>query len=153
VSVVQTLAVVDYAIRVSEPKTAKGRPAFALDVRTVAVLRQHKVRQTEERLAVGPGWEDTGLVFTTVAGGPIHPERFSDWFDQHIVRGGVRRIRLHALRHTHATLALGAGVHPKVVSERLGHANVSITLDLYSHVTDSMQVEAAERISKLVFGT
>jgi integrase len=66
--------------------------------------------------------------------------------------GHVRRIRLHDLRHTHATVALGAGVHPKVVSERLGHANVSITLDLYSHVTETMQAEAAERIAELVFG-
>jgi integrase len=91
-------------------------------------------------------------VFTTAAGSPIHPERFSALFDQHVAKAGVGRIRLHDVRHTCATLALAAGVHPKVVSERLGHANVSITLDLYSHVTETMQVDAAERIAALVFG-
>jgi integrase len=101
---------------------------------------------------VGPGWHDAELVFATTTGTPIHPERFSDWFAQHTARAGVRRIRLHDLRHTHATLALGAGVYPKEVSERLGHSNVSITLDLYSHVTETMQQDAAERIAALVFG-
>ncbi|MEI2817055.1 MAG: tyrosine-type recombinase/integrase [Microthrixaceae bacterium] len=65
-------------------------------------------------------------------------------------KADVPRIRLHDLRHTHATLALAAGIHPKVVSERLGHATVGITLDLYSHVTDSLDKEAAETIAALV---
>lgn len=64
---------------------------------------------------------------------------------------GLRRIRLHDLRHTHATLALAAGVHPKVVSERLGHATVAFTLDVYSHTVPALQAEAADRIASLIF--
>jgi integrase len=71
-----------------------------------------------------------------------------------LVRGsGLPRIRLHDLRHTYATLALQADIHPKVVSERLGHATVSITLDTYSHAIPALQEDAAERVAKLLFGS
>ena len=78
--------------------------------------------------------------------------RFSNWFDARVKAAGVPRIRLHDLRHTHASIALAAGIHPKIVSERLGHATVSITLDTYSHSIPALQEEAAERIAALVFG-
>ena len=85
-------------------------------------------------------------------GGPLHPKTFSYYFAKHAKRLGLPPIRLHDLRHTHATLALRAGVHPRVVQERLGHANVSITLDTYSHVHLDMQAVAAARIAALVTG-
>jgi integrase len=75
--------VVNYEVVVSEPKTAKGRRSLALDPATVAALRQHRARQAEKRLAVGPRWHDSGLVFTWPDGRPIHPHRFSKWFEQH----------------------------------------------------------------------
>jgi integrase len=75
--------VVNYDVVVSEPKTAKGRRSLALDPATVAVLREHRTRQVEQRLAVGPGWHDSGLVFTWPDGRAIHPQRFSNWFEQH----------------------------------------------------------------------
>lgn len=74
-------------------------------------------------------------------------------FDLHVSRSGLPRIRLHDLRRTWATLALKAGVHPKVVSERLGHASVAFTLEVYSHVVPGMQAEAAERVAGLIFGS
>ncbi len=104
-----------------------------------------------QRLAAGPAWEDSDLVFCRTDGTPIHPDYFSHAFTRIVETSGLPRIRLHDLRHTHATLALQAGIHPKVVSERLGHANASITMDIYSHVTPSMQEEVAELISGLVF--
>jgi integrase len=79
-------------------------------------------------------------------------DRFTDWFQERVKGAGLPRIRLHDLRHTHATLALQAGIHPKVVSERLGHSNISITLDTYSHAIPAMQEEAAAKVAKLVFG-
>jgi integrase len=113
---------VNYRVVVSEPKTAKGRRSLALDQVTVAALREHRRRQLEERLAVGPRWEDSGVVFTWPDGRPLHPERFSRWFEQHARAAGLPRIRLHDVRHSYATAALAAGIPAKVVSERLGHA-------------------------------
>lgn len=90
-------------------------------------------------------------MFCGVDGAPLHPDTITATFQAIIRNLDVPRIRLHDLRHTSATLALKAGVHPKVVSERLGHATVGITLDLYSHVLDGMQAEAAEQIGAAIF--
>jgi len=73
-------------------------------------------------------------VFTWPDGSPIHPQRFSSWFEQHAQAAGLPRIRLHDVRHSYATAALAAGIPAKVVSERLGHANIAITIDTYSHL-------------------
>jgi integrase len=151
VAVRQTLISVEYGVQLSEPKTAKGRRSVALDPQTVAILREHRKHQVEERLAWGPAYHPSELVFTREDGFHIHPERFSDMFEARVRRAGLPRIRLHDLRHTHATLALAAGVHPKVVSERLGHANIGITLDTYSHAIPALEEEAAATVAALVF--
>ncbi len=132
------------------PKTAKGKRTVALDDDTVAALRTHRLRQAQERLALGDAYADHGLVVADAAGGPIHPKSLSYYFVRESRRAGLPEIRLHDLRHTHATLALRAGVHPRVVQERLGHANVSITLDTYSHVDLAMQAAAAARVASLI---
>jgi integrase len=94
---------------------------------------------------------DSGYVFAKEDGTAYHPDVVSRFFRQAVKRALLPEIRLHDLRHTHATLALRAGIHPKVVSERLGHATVSITLDTYSHAIPAMQEEEAARIAELVF--
>jgi hypothetical protein len=104
------------------------------------------------RLAVGPKWQDPGLVFSWPDGRPIHPERFSRWFEQHARAAGLPKIRLHDLRHSYATAALAAGVPAKVVSERLGHANIAITMDTYSHVLPGLDAEAAGTVARLILG-
>jgi integrase len=124
-----------------------------LDAGTIAALKSHRASQLEQRLALGAGWRDHDLVFTKVDGSPLHPERFSREFDRRVLRWSLPRVRLHDLRHTWATLALEAGVPAKVVSERLGHANISITLDVYSHVNEAMGAGAAERVASVIFGT
>ena len=85
-------------------------------------------------------------------GTPIWPRTFSRSFDKHIHDAGLPKIRLHDLRHTHATLALAAGVHPKVVQERLGHATIAITLDTYLHAIPAMREDAATKIAALLDG-
>jgi integrase len=150
--IVQTLGIVDYELSFGEPKTAKGRRSIVLDGMTVAALRSHRVRQLEERLAVGGEWTDQRLVFCAPSGDPINPQRFSQWFAQHARHAGLPSIRLHDVRHSYASAALEGGIHPKIVSERLGHANVGITLDTYSHVSPTMQRDAAERVAGLIFG-
>lgn len=103
-------------------------------------------------LLMGAGYQDHGLVFCHPDGRPYHPERFSREFDRMVERLGIRRIRLHDLRHTWASVALQAGVPLKVVSERLGHATSAVTADIYSHVSPGMRTDAAERVASLIFG-
>lgn len=147
----QTLVSVAYKLRFSTPKTARGRRSIALDRTTVTVLREHRQRQLEERMLAGPVWQELDLVFCREDGRPVHPDGFSKTFGRLARDADLPRIRLHDLRHTHATLALQAGLHPKVVSERLGHATVSFTLDVYSHTIPAMQEELADRVAALVF--
>lgn len=153
IAVTQAIIPVNGAVTYSTPKTARGRRSVALDPFTANALRAHRVRRLEERLMLGLGAPaEDSLVFSDLEGEPLHPEWFSAHFDRLVKAAGVPRIRLHDLRHTHATLALQAGVHPKVVSERLGHANVSITLDTYSHAIPALEEEAAAKVAALVFG-
>ena len=104
------------------PKTPRSRRQIYLDDATVRELREQRRRQNEERLAVGPLWDaGEGYVFTDEIGRPVHPDKFSELFRKRMAEAGLPKIRLHDLRHSYATLALKAGVHPKVVSERLGN--------------------------------
>ena len=149
-SVRQTLTTVGNKVAFGKPKTARGKRNIALDRVTIGALRSWRARQAQERLAFGPAWQDTSLVFSREDGSLIHPDTFSLWFDRHVRVVDVPRIRFHDLRHTHATLALQAGVPVKVVSGRLGHATVAFTLDVYSHVILALQEDAAEWIAALV---
>jgi integrase len=143
---------VEGAVYESEPKTAKGKRTIALDPVTVAALGSWRDRQAEERLVVGPGYRESGFVFTKLDGDPIHPRRFSDWFEQRTRAAQLPAIRLHDLRHSYASAALRAGVPAKVVSERLGHANISITLDTYTHVLPEQDAQAAVSVARLILG-
>jgi integrase len=135
---------------VSEPKTARGRRQVALDEVTIGAFKAQAAQQIADRENADVAWDETGYVFTRDDGRPLHPQSVSRAFERAIAAAKLPRIRLHDLRHTHATMALAAGIHPKVVSERLGHATVSITLDTYSHAIPALQEEAAERIAELV---
>jgi integrase len=146
--VVQTVVQVSWEPELSSPKTPNSRRRVALDRHTVAVLDKH---WHAARLKAADGTlEPTDLVFPNPKGGPAHPDSFSAHFQRLIKKAGARRVRLHDLRHSHATHALRAGIHPKIVSERPGHASVSTTLDLYAHAVPTMQREAAEVVASLV---
>jgi len=147
----RALIPINREVVVSEAKTAKGRRVIALDPGTVEALKDQAARQLDEQDAGGAAWVETGLVFTLENGAALDPESVSRYFRQAVKQSLLPPIRLHDLRHTHATLALQAGIHPKVVSERLGHATISITLDTYSHAIPAMQEEAAALIAGLVF--
>jgi integrase len=151
-SVLQPRIVVDHKVRVSEPKSARGRRSIALDSVTIAALQAHKKRPTEDRLLIGPGYKETGLVFTWPDGSEIHPARFSDWFQQHVRRARLPRIRLHDVRHSYASAALAAGIPAKVMSERLGHATIAVTMDIYSHVLPGLDERAAQTVAGLILG-
>ena len=132
------------------PKTASGRRQIALPASAIEALRRHRVRQLEARLAAGVAYADHDLVFANDTGGPLHPNSLALRFRRLIVRAGVPRIRFHDLRHTSASLMLANGEHPKVVQERLGHADIRMTMDLYSHVAADMQRHAADRLDAVL---
>ncbi|WP_240610869.1 tyrosine-type recombinase/integrase [Ammonifex thiophilus] len=133
-----------------EPKTKHSRRKVAVDPETMLWLREVKKEQAEERLKAGGEWADReGLVFTSRKGGVLKQETVWHVFRRLCRGAGVRTIRVHDLRHTHASLLLRQNVHPKVVQERLGHSSVKVTLDLYSHLLPDAQepaVRAVERV-------
>ena len=149
-SIKKTLIMNGYKTMLSTPKTKKGRRLIVLDPATIAALRKLRAQQIKEHLRQGLPWQESQPVFVTEAGLPYHPERVSKLFAQAAKKAGLPRIRLHDLRHTYATLALSAGIHPKVISERLGHASIAITLDCYSHCLPTLSEEAAARVAALV---
>jgi integrase len=139
---------------VSEPK-ARSRRVITLDASVRNALRAHRRHQREERLAAGPGWEDSGYAFVDEVGRPYHPDRMLRMFRDACQLAGVPPIRLHDyadLRHTMATVALRAGIHPTAVQERLGRSSIALTLDTYSHVTPTLQCAAAEALGELLSG-
>lgn len=133
------------------PKTPAGRRTICLDPATVRALVAHRDRQAAAAAAVSdPTGQDLDLAFCRKNGQPKDPDAVSHRFAQLVTRLGLPRIRLHDLRHTHATIALQAAINPKVVQERLGHASVNVTLDTYTHVLPPMHREAASLIAALV---
>jgi len=135
---------------VVEGSLKTGPRAVALDAATVDALRRQSQQQLEDAAEWGEAWAGGDYVFTREDGAPWHPDRVRVLFQQAITAHKAPRIRMHDLRHTWATLALRAGVHPKVVQERLGHANIRMTMDTYSHCLPDMQESAAELVASVV---
>lgn len=151
-SITRTRVLADGKVVESTPKTAAGRRNVPLSPKLVAILRSHRRGQLEERVAAEAAWSDTGHVFTDELGRPLHPEYLSTAFEVRTKRAGVRVIRFHDLRHTCATLALGAGIPTEAVSRWLGHANVSITQDIYQHEIPALMERSGELLDEVVFG-
>ncbi len=146
VSVQQVLEQTRGGLGFKQPKTARSRRTVALPPLIVEELKRHRTEQAQHRLMIGPAFEDHGLVFPEPDGRPWAPNKLSSAFAALMRRAGIKGLRFHDLRHSHATQLLKQGIHPKVVSERLGHATVAITLDTYSHVLPGMQEETDESI-------
>jgi integrase len=132
------------------PKTDASERTVVLDSGTVAVLREHRKAQNEDRLLWGAAWTDTGLVFTHENGRSLTPDGVSQRFDRLLLRQELPPIRLHDLRHVAATLALTAGVDIKVVSEQLGHTTTQITRDIYMSVMPQVAQAAADATAAMV---
>ncbi len=134
----------------SEPKTKRGARTIPLDLDTVSFLRSHKVAQAAERLAWGPTYKAQDLVFCREDGSTVRPNQVSSLFLELAKQAGLPRVVLHALRHTHATLGLAAGVDITVISRRLGHSRSSFTADTYTRVPEAVAREAATAIAAVV---
>lgn len=148
-SIRRSIVSVGYRIVETTPKTHQAR-VIDLDPATIVVLESHRVES--ETIARSEGHEllATDRVFYRSDGEVFHPEMVTIQFQAALRRAGLPRIRLHDLRHTHATLAIRAGVSPKVISERLGHHTPEFTMHQYAHVLPGMQADAAARIADLV---
>jgi hypothetical protein len=143
VSINRGLIAVAYELHETRGKTRNARRPINVDTITVEILGAwHTWQHTEQRVV---GIDDHGWVFTDTSGQPVHPHAISQAFERIVIRAG-----LHDVRHAHATLLAQAGVHPKVVSERLGHANAKFTIETYQHVMPSMQADAVAVIEGLM---
>ena len=136
-----------------QPKTARSRRSISLSPVTVGILQRVRTQLLERKFAYGPAWTDTCYVFTELNGLPIEADRLSKDFASVIRRLELPHLSLHGLRHAHATLMLTQGVHLKVVSERLGHSNIAVTADTYSHVLPGLQRDVALALDELLTGT
>ena len=134
----------------SEPKSAAGRRLVVLGPATLDLLRMHRQHLILERASAGSRWQENDLIFPSSVGTPMEPRNLVRTFKALLKQAAVPEVRFPDLRHTAATLMLEQGVHPKIVQERLGHSQISLTLDAYSHVLPGMQDEAARRMDGLL---
>lgn len=131
-------------------KTKSGQRTVVLTDDAIRELKAHRKLQAQEKLLLGEAYQDHNLVFCKPDGTPLDPREFTKHFQRLLKKAGLPQVRLHDLRHTHATLLLKRGIPAKIVQERLGHSSITITLDLYSHVTPEMQRLAAESLNSLL---
>jgi integrase len=148
-SVVASVRPDDGDRRERETKNGRGR-AVTLSPMLVAELRRHRTEQAQQLLRLGVRLTDDHHIFTREDGAPIPPRSLTRGFRRFMRQHKLPQIRLHDLRHSHATHLLAAGIHPKIAQERLGHATVSITLDTYSHVLPGMQDEAVAKVDAAI---
>ncbi len=137
----------------AEPKTEKSRRSIVIAPFALEKLRHHRARQLEAKLKAGPAWKENDLVFCSSVGGHLHTSR--DVFTQFkklLAKAGLPDIRFHDLRHTSATVLLSLGIHPKVVQEMLGHSQIGITMDVYSHALPTMQADAVGKLNAVLHG-
>ncbi|MBI2836073.1 MAG: tyrosine-type recombinase/integrase [Chloroflexi bacterium] len=137
-------------IVIRAPKSAKGRRMVALSPSAASVLREHQDRQKLDRAMLGIPLREDDLIFSDPEGKPLLPNTVTHAWIKLVRRIGLRGIRLHDARHTHASLLLKQGVHPKIVQERLGHSSIQMTLDTYSHVAPGLQEAAAAGFDRMV---
>ncbi|MHB8859795.1 MAG: tyrosine-type recombinase/integrase [Thermoleophilia bacterium] len=142
----RSLQLTETGISFKEPKTRQSSRVVTLPMFTIGSLKEHRKRQAEDMLLLGAQYKDFGLVCAQKDGTPINPASLSKHFLAIVRKTGIPHVRFHDLRHTHASILLSQGINPKVVSERLGHSSVSVTLETYSHVLPGMQEEVAKKI-------
>ncbi len=151
-SVTETAYKLNGTCIIKEPKTSKSRRRIALSPSLALVLRQYRVEQEAQRALLGKPLTNEDFVFAHLDGTPLDPSTVSHTFNKVIRRAGLPHIRLHDLRHTHASLLLQVGTHPKIVQERLGHSSIRVTLDTYSHVMGGLQEATAQRFDDFLAG-
>ena len=140
-------------IVIRPPKSAKSRRKVSLPLSAAMLLQEHKDKQAAQRAMLGIPLKEDDLIFSDLEGKPLLPATVTHAWVKLVRRNGLKGVRLHDARHTHASLMLKQGVHPKIVQERLGHASIQLTLDTYSHVAPGLQEAAAKGFDEMVFSS
>jgi integrase len=140
----------DGTIIIKEPKTSRSRRQVDLPVSLITLLRQHRNDQEVQGFMIGKPLTEDDFVFSNADRSPLNPHTVTHAFAKMASKAGIPHLRLHDLRHIHATMLLKAGVHPRIVQERLGHSSIATTLDIYTHTVPGLQKAAAERIDALL---
>jgi len=151
ITIKEVLARTSNDVFIKEPKTDKSKRTLYIPDDILKLLKSHKIRQLETKLSLGSDYEDNNLVCCRPNGAMINPASFSHLFRGFLIKNNLHVIRFHDLRHTYATLMMANNISPKIASSMLGHANISTTMDLYSHVMVDMKKEATEKISKIIY--
>ena len=133
-----------------EPKTERSRRVLPLPKTVVSALRAHRSRQLEEKLSLGPDWQETGLVFTSNIGTPLEPRNVVRKFHTLLKNAGLPRSRFHDLRHSCASLLLAQGVPARTVMDILGHSQISLTMNTYAHVMPAMKQDAMDLMESIL---
>jgi integrase len=137
-------------LNITEPKSTRSRRTIRMPAVVIAAVKSHRTRQLKERLAAGGDWQDTGLVFATPIGSPLDARNMSREYKAILKAAGLPNVRFHDLRHTAATLLLAQGVDPRTIMETLGHSQISLTLNTYSHVLPALQADAAAKLDAVL---
>jgi integrase len=140
-------------VRITGLKSDASFRTLSLPPVLVAALREHRTRQLEERLRIGPAWTDLDLVFPSAVGTPLNGTNVTHRFQRQLADAGLPRMTFHDLRHGAATLALGQGATLQEIKEFLGHSQIAITADIYAHVAPEAKREMAQRMQRVVSGS
>lgn len=153
ISIVQILVRTENGLFFDTPKTKGSIRSIFITPDVTEILKKHLRQQRKQKLQLGSAYQDHGLVVSTTLSTPMSPDNLRRHFNRMIKESNLPKIRFHDLRHSHATIMLQLGEHPKVVGDRLGHSRSSITLDTYSHVTPNLQKRAAQKFSNSLLST
>ena len=151
-SVIQTLQEVKSGYEIQSTKNKHSKLLIDLDKHTIEELKKHQKHQKQEKIKEFQN-KDLNLIAATSNGNFLSPRNLARTWYRLLKKSELPKIRFHNLRHTHATLMLEQGWHPKIVSERLGHSSITLTIDTYSHVIPSLQREAAKDFGEMLFGS
>jgi integrase len=139
-------------LNLTEPKSTRSRRTIRMPGIVVRALKSHRTRQLEDRLATGGAWADSDLVFTSLLGTALDPRNVTREFHAMLIAANVPSVRFHDLRHTAATLLLAQGVDPRTIMETLGHSQISLTMNTYSHVLPALHEAAAVKMDAILKG-
>lgn len=150
IRVIQELSCTKQGLKILPPKTRKSIRNIAIPDSLIKILKNHKAKQMENKLLLGQEYQNPDMVCTYPDGKLFYPKRFSAKFRELLVKNELPIVRFHDLRHSHASLLVKLGIQPKIISERLGHSNIGITMDLYSHLYEEADREVADIFDKII---
>ena len=150
IKIIDNLCTTQNGLIIKQPKTNSGIRTIAISQSLIKILKKHKIDQMKNKIRLGTSYCDNNMVCCYEDGHLFNPKRFSAKFNEFLEKNDLPIVRFHDLRHSHASLLVKIGVQPKEISARLGHSNIGITMDLYSHIYDETDREVANMFDKLI---